>query len=761
MEKLSKKNHVLDGAELKIEPFYSFLGQEVCTKKIDIHPEIMAYIKTHYEKELQAVLDDNALQLQWQPNEAFALITPRNSAVRDEIASARGNRVEKVEEFLKDFEHKTFTMECSLFDEVADSLQKYLEEKDTRKFDLSWDASLYTVSIVGKRDTTEEMAKKIGDFIERVTEEKRIKESVVVHTECDLNSGQLAVLKKSGLADYLQDSYKYTRIDIDDGNGNVFIHCPESKIQEVITKVLRFVAKVDKEVVKLSERILEVFLTPKGAKCLSNAFKNENLVALLMIDDEQKTKNEATVYAQNSDQRRKAVELIYSFAKEKSIRLQDESVKVVKGSKWKELIDNQQDEFVVHVLQDKIHRETLWISGIEQDVIKCYENVKQHIDKYTILHDCVDVSQGNLKFLFKVWEDKIKKISEELKESFVKIKPNYKEMKIEISGNQHGIKIGKARLLSNLEKIRSEEVKVDKPGMAKFFKSNQGSKELKSVERDHNCLIEVVEGKSHLVSQEVFIPSEDLDVVCSQTIPEGKTLSVCKDDLTKHPVDVIVNASNAQLKHTGGLAGAIVRVGGQQIQDECDKYIRENGDLQTGEVIDTDSGTLPCQRIIHAVGPRWGRTAKQQHAKGQKTKEEELLHKAIQESLLIAKDYESIAIPAISSGIFGFPVDLCARTVIQSTIDFFELHPHCKLSDVRFTNNDDSTVEAFQTEMNRVFGGDDDTESKDFAEASAPSPVFGNSAFLTPEGVSISVKVGNIAKEHVSKVKTATKISSL
>lgn len=507
----------------------------------------MAYIKTHYEKELQTVLDETALELQWQPNETSAVITQRKSAVRDEITlSAEGNRLEKLQEFLEDFEHKTFTVECDLFEEVADGLQKQIDEKDARNIDLSLDASMFAITIVGKKESTVKMAKEIGDSIDKVTEEKRIKGSVVTHCESGLSSGQLAVMKKSSLLDHLQDSYKYTMIHIDDANGNVVIHCPESKQQEVVVQVLRFLAKVDKEVVKLSERILDVFLSSKGAKYLSNAFKKENLVAVLMIDEEQKSTNEAIVYAVNSDHCREAVKQIYSFAEEKQIRLRDESMKVVKGHKWKELIGKQQDEFVVHILLDKIHAQTLWISGIEEDVIKCYKNVKEHIDKFTIFQDFVDISQGNLKFLFKVWDHKVKKIKEELKESFLKIEPNYKEMKIQMSGNQNGIKIGKEKLLSYVDKIRNEEVIVDKPGMAKFFKSSEGSKHLKIVETENNCTIELMEGKDELISQGISFQSEDVDVICSKTTPEGKTLSVCRDDLTRHPADVIVNAANEE-----------------------------------------------------------------------------------------------------------------------------------------------------------------------------------------------------------------------
>ncbi|XP_031575047.1 protein mono-ADP-ribosyltransferase PARP14-like [Actinia tenebrosa] len=761
LEKLANKVHILDGEELKIEPYYAFLEQELCTKKIDVHPEIMTYIKAYHEKDLQTVLDENSLELQLLPNETSVLIAQRKSAVSNEIATVEGNRVANVLNFLADFEHKTFTVESNSFEEVAEGLQKKIDKSDSRKFDLSLDPPRLAVKIVGKKQFTLNVVKEIGMFIEEVTEERRLKDSVVTHIEPDLSSAQLAVIKISNLVDHLQESYKYTCINIDDENGKVIIDCPQNKIQEVTAEVLRFLTKVDKEIVVLSERVLEVFCSDKGKEYVRNALKEENLQAVLMVNDKQKGEKVGTVYAVNSDHCRKAVKLIHSFSQEKPIRLKDESMQVVKKRNWKDLIAKQQDEFVVHILLDKTHA-TLWVSGVEQDVMKCSEIVKEHLDKYTILYDSVDISLGDLKFLFNVWKDKVKKVKEGLKESFVRIEPNYKEMKIEIFGNQYGIKNGKQKLLAYVKRICHQEVIVEKPGMAKFFKSNQGSNQIKMVEKDHSCTIEVMEGQDELTSQGTSIPPEDLNVICSKTTPQGKTLSVCKDDLTKHPADVIVNAANEQLQHSGGLAGAIVRVGGRQIQQECDEYIKENGSLPTGEAIDTDSGKLPCKRIVHAVGPRWSRAASQRHAQGQTTNEEKLLYSAIQNSLLLAKDYQSIAIPAVSSGIYGVPVIVCAKKIIQSVIDFFQRHPHCKLSDVRFTNNDDPTVNAFENEINRVFGDEDEntewsltpksnSEPEKTENLTVPTPtppVSNNSAFLTLQGISISVKVGDISQEN-------------
>jgi len=125
-----------------------------------------------------------------------------------------------------------------------------------------------------------------------------------------------------------------------------------------------------------------------------------------------------------------------------------------------------------------------------------------------------------------------------------------------------------------------------------------------------------------------------------------KTIRLVKGDITERNVDTIVNAANSHLKHGAGVAGAIVRKGGSIIQQESDKI----GYVQVGSAVITTSGKLPCNAVIHTVGPRMG-----------EGNEDSKLRKAVQSSLKLASDqgFKSISMPAISSGIFGFPKDRC------------------------------------------------------------------------------------------------------
>ena len=152
-----------------------------------------------------------------------------------------------------------------------------------------------------------------------------------------------------------------------------------------------------------------------------------------------------------------------------------------------------------------------------------------------------------------------------------------------------------------------------------------------------------------------------------------RELRVHVGDLLKAPVDVIVNPANGGLYHAGGLAAIIVQAGGEQIQTDSDKLVREYGVLESGMAVYTDAGDLPYKAIIHAVGPMMGE-GNEQHK----------LEQAILRSLLLceANDWKSIAFPAVSAGIFRVPIDICAQAFFRAITHFWDARQECALEKI-------------------------------------------------------------------------------
>ena len=166
----------------------------------------------------------------------------------------------------------------------------------------------------------------------------------------------------------------------------------------------------------------------------------------------------------------------------------------------------------------------------------------------------------------------------------------------------------------------------------------------------------------------------------------GKTLELVQGDITRETTDAIVNAANSQLEPGGGVCGAIHRAGGPAIAAECRKLRAERGQVATGHAVATSGGRLPARFVIHAVGPVWS---------GGASGEPKALASAYQESLRVADELslKSIAFPAISTGIFGYPLREATQVAVDAVSE--ALSRAKNVDTVRFVVFDDTALQAY------------------------------------------------------------------
>ena len=212
----------------------------------------------------------------------------------------------------------------------------------------------------------------------------------------------------------------------------------------------------------------------------------------------------------------------------------------------------------------------------------------------------------------------------------------------------------------------------------------------------------------------------------------GVDISLRYGDISSEKVDAILNPSDDFLSHGAGLAKVIVQKGGSEIQRESVKLIQKRGykSLHIGDAVHTRAGNLPCKFVIHAVGPTWGKHSYRESIK--------LLQKACSQSLKLASKLglSSIAIPAISSGIFGAPADVCAFAMLNAVEEYlrtvnqepskkekpsktrkealnqtaegekYKANSRAILNDIRFVLIDADAIDVFEKEFIQRFGGD-------------------------------------------------------
>ncbi|GAB4423218.1 MAG: hypothetical protein Kow002_12770 [Anaerolineales bacterium] len=169
-------------------------------------------------------------------------------------------------------------------------------------------------------------------------------------------------------------------------------------------------------------------------------------------------------------------------------------------------------------------------------------------------------------------------------------------------------------------------------------------------------------------------------------LPGGQILQIAQGDITIEKVDALVNAANEHLRHGGGVAWAIAKRGGPAIQKESDAWVRQHGQVSHAHPAWTSGDLLAAKYVIHAVGPVWG-----------EGEEDAKLTEAVSGSLRVADELalKSIAMPAISTGIFGFPKERAAKIIFKSIRDYFSTESDSGIRLVRIVLYDQPTADIF------------------------------------------------------------------
>ncbi|XP_070293898.1 protein mono-ADP-ribosyltransferase PARP14-like [Salvelinus sp. IW2-2015] len=153
---------------------------------------------------------------------------------------------------------------------------------------------------------------------------------------------------------------------------------------------------------------------------------------------------------------------------------------------------------------------------------------------------------------------------------------------------------------------------------------------------------------------------EETVTATSYRLQGGLQVVVCQGDITKERADALVNSASEDLDHAGGVAAALSQAGGPEVQQASRDLVRQIGRVPTGTVVETTGGNLPCKMLLHAVGPVGGSVSGNE------------LEKTVKAALDLAETMElqTLAMPGISSGIFGVPLKVCSEAIVSAVRDF-------------------------------------------------------------------------------------------
>ena len=727
----------------------------------------------NHDRDLQAEYEKHKLLAELSEDSQGSVLIIIPTEKKNDSPQLWQQRAEGLQCFLNSYKKVQIDIPAELFDEIA---RRWREEYELRSpsatadYLVSFNGHIRCAQIIGKASNVEEEQLRLNELIKAAEKDTELMKSIVEVEESDISRGRLTLLKMSGICEHFQKQHQHLTILIDLSSNRLRLKGPRSVLQDVRLEVYQYTLKIVEQIVELPPNVINVLKKPPVSKFTQGLLKEREILALFVYD-QAKSPNEVQVVGVGSKNLTDAETVLQNAIQELSLPLTPENTLVLESREWKNFQSKLISTHKIGIFAD-LSSSTLRVSGITEDVKECFRRITQFLEDTTILSESLPMDQGTTRFILEKWDSKLDRLKKDLADCCLDVRPALNSEGIDVSGTAEGLSKCLPKLKELLLTVQKDSVPIEKSGIKKFILQGKGPESLRAIEERNHCVILTKEKNEQ---EEPFIEVDsgihDLGkssskFMCSYLTTEGKKISVLKGDLTKHKADAIVNAANSQLKHVGGLAAAIVKAGGQEIQNECDQFVRDKDTLLEGHTLVTTAGGLPCDKVIHTVGPQWNAF----NSPEKKERKERVLHYAITNCLMRAKSLRTIAIPAVSSGVYGFPRDLCAKVILDAVLDFCTKNPACSLSEIHLMNNDDPTVTAFAEEMkkrfakNPTFIDNEKPEVTSFGLNATPrqrgspgglgsqhKPKFRprESPGRSTQGIRITVKVNDLAKEKV------------
>ncbi|XP_075821311.1 protein mono-ADP-ribosyltransferase PARP14-like isoform X6 [Microtus pennsylvanicus] len=517
-----------------------------------------------------------------------------------------------------------------------------------------------SLTLAGKSEDVQDIGQKIKELIDSTTEKVR-KEEQSLKENVAISPGKHFLLQHSGFLEDLSKENPEMEIHYDAATQHLCFKGFRADVYKVKCDIQEKMYSMPQKDVQIPSEVFRFLQQVDSQEFSKTLFEAQKILATYELNG-----TALLLIACSFRALAEAEKGILDTLSYKIIDVEDKEV--FRGNAWKKKIHSLQKR---HLSTASIMIKNELTSGTPAEVIiaGCVKEVNE-------IHGQLFEFLENIMKIERLVEIEPLLIIEYLRADknlfWPKIKKAYVQARFKLEDEPKGILLTgfKSKVLECMNMVRQirdsvciKRFQIDKPGARQFFQ-DKASYYKSEIKRLYGCIIELQEGaekdKGSLKEQKCLLQKD---------IAPGVTLIVQQGDLARCPADVVVNAANENLKHIDGLALALSNAAGPELQAECDKIVRNGGVVKTGNAVISKPGKLPCHHVIHAVGPRWD---------GNKAQEcVSLLKRAVERSLTLAEEVkcQSLAMPAISSGIFGFPLDQCVATIVSAIKDNFQRKP--------------------------------------------------------------------------------------
>ncbi|KAL3863208.1 hypothetical protein ACJMK2_004974 [Sinanodonta woodiana] len=360
------------------------------------------------------------------------------------------------------------------------------------------------------------------------------------------------------------------------------------------------------------------------------------------------------------------IQIIKKCLVENTINITPEQSVVINSDAWNTMLADinrqHQGQTLIRAL---LHNSTIEIAATDQIAGKIIESVHNFIRANALYTKAVTVDIHKIRYL-EQW--KKPQIDEICKSQQIKlVNTDLSQGVITLQGTQKGLREAEDKMSTLLKQMCCKHKPIEKPGMGKYLFSDKGKELIKDIEKENKCTIDLMNDEDVETSPEEFEMELEkhlqYPVEClSCQMLGGRTMSVFHGDITELDIHVLINPCNQMLDHSGGLAKAVVEKGGPVILSECSQKM--NKKLIAGDVVYTKGGNLKCKIVAHGVSPIW---------QGGSDNEDVYLKEVVLKSLeeTDKRRLTSIGIPAIGTGIFGWPKYMATLVIVRTVQEYF------------------------------------------------------------------------------------------
>ncbi|XP_034416748.1 poly(ADP-ribose) polymerase family member 14-related sequence 1 isoform X2 [Cyclopterus lumpus] len=743
VHKIMKKKHRIKGEEVIVYPFYKSLGTALYGKDTP-SLKLPAAVAESVDDAVWRYLNDNqsaAETIHSQMAKDFCSVNLEQSGVYlSPLSSLLQQKEAKVivkkwrdtvkstfAQALSKFKSLKLQPESEVWEESEEKIRETLLAEDVVVVP---DKVSGVLSVAGLEADVSRLEPTLYEVVNRIA--KRVhREKSSVTQAIQMVPSIYHILSQGGLQDKLLQVYPELKISFRKEAGDLKVTGFMEEISAASSVIYNAMIALKRQNLEMDKYVLDWLKEDQQEELTNDLLTSEGINAAFEIN----AHTVQLVAASNGDLNDAEIHLKRLLISQ-NIDVEDRNA--LAKPEWQDLVSQFKNADNKSCMRIKIHTagQQVVVSGHKDSVKTVSNELDDFLTQNAQVEETVVVKTNTIvEYIEKLDTSWLEPVED-------KVVVSYRKEAISLSGSRGDVAKCKDLVDNLVSSVFFDMFKISMPGVKKLFK-NKAVLYVSLLLNETGCLVELVDGTSG--GQAFLAKRQAPQPVYRLRTPDGVEIAVSKADMCSYPVHAVVNASNPDLKHNGGLARALLNAAGPQFQVECDKLINLNGQLKPGDCVITGAGgQLCCQMVIHAVGPQFD-SDNPQTPQAQ-------LKRAVKGSLELAVKHGcvSVALPAISRN-QGFTLNFCADTIVKAVKEHCDKYGDNVLKKIHLVNDDDSTVQVMEAAVRQEFGN---------GGVSPPTPLtrtikppLGTSAASDPnclgqvntkEGLGITLTKGNI-----------------